>query len=255
MSIIMSLVARKGGVGKTSCALNLAGAALDDGAKTVLVIDLDSQASLSKALLGPDEVARLRPDQTVQAVAERTRSAGDVARETAVRGLFIVPSYSDLRVQPDGALHLAGIEPTITICDTPPDIRDSATRTALMASNVVVSPLVPEGWAMQSVPGVQQMLMGSAIVSNQHLHFAGWLLNNVQRCAMHGVCIDTMKRLHGSNVFEQMIPASVAFKEANSGAGLPITHHSPKSANAKVIRAVYSELLARIEQSLERSAA
>lgn len=255
MSIILSLLARKGGVGKTSCALNLAGAALDDGAKTVLVIDADSQASLSKALLGPDAVARLRPDETTQAVAERTRCAGDVARETPVKGLFIVPSFHDLRVQPDAALHLSGIEPTITIIDTPPDIRDAATRTALMASNVVVSPLVPEGWAMQSVPAVQQMLMGTGIISNQHLHFAGWLLNNVQRCAMHGVCIDTMKRLHGQSVFGQMIPASVGFKEANSGAGLPVTHHAPKSANAKIIRAVYAELLDRIAQALERSAA
>jgi hypothetical protein len=80
-------------------------------------------------------------------------------------------------------------------------------------------------------------------------------MNNVQRCAMHGLCIDTMKRLHAATVFEQMIPAAVGFKEANSGAGLPITHHAPKSANAKLIRAVYGELLERIMKGLERSAA
>lgn len=255
MSIVATMLARKGGVGKTSTCLNLAGAALDDGAETVLVIDMDSQASLSKALLGPDVVARLRPDQTVEAVASRIRSAGDVARETPVRGLFIVPSYSDLRIEPDGALHLAGIEPSITFIDTPPDIRDTATHAALMASHAVVSPLIPEGWAMQSVPAVQQMLMGTGIVSNQNLHFAGWLMNAVQRCAMHTVCIDTMRRLHGAAVFEQMIPAAVAFKEANSGAGLPITHHAPKTANAKIIRAIYGELIDRITTALERSAA
>ena len=253
--IRVSLIARKGGVGKTSSVLNLAGASLDDGSKCVLVIDLDSQASLSKALLGPDVVARLRPDQTVEAVAERTKTAGDVARETPVKGLFIIPSYSDLRVPPDASLNLAGIEPDVTFLDTPPDTRDSSTRAALMASTAVVSPLVPEGWAMQSVPAVQQLLMGAGIVSNQNLHFAGWLMNNVQRCAMHGLCIDTMKRLHAATVFEQMIPAAVGFKEANSGAGLPITHHAPKSANAKIIRAVYGELLERIMKGLERSAA
>lgn len=255
MSINVAMLARKGGVGKTSTVLNLAGAALDDGARTVLVIDMDSQASLSKALLGPDVVARLRPDQTVQAVAERIRSAGDVARETPVKGLFIVPSYPDLRVQPDAALHLAGIEPSITFIDTPPDIRDASTYAALMASHAVVSPLIPEGWAMQSVPEVQRMLMGTGIVSNQNLHFAGWLMNNVQRCAMHSLCIDTMRRLHGPAVFEQMIPTAVSFKEANSGAGLPITHHAPKSSNAKLIRAVYAELVERIAKALERNAA
>lgn len=45
------------------------------------------------------------------------------------------------------------------------------------------------------------MLMGTGIVSNQSLMFAGWLLNMVQRCAMHTVCVDTMQRLHGASVF------------------------------------------------------
>jgi chromosome partitioning protein len=253
-AVTVAMLARKGGVGKTSTALNLAGAALDDGAQSVLLIDMDSQASLSRALLGPQVVDQLRPDQTVQAVAERTRTAGDVARETAVKGLLIVPSYPDLRVQPDAALHLAGIDPSLVLIDTPPDIRDSATRTALLAAHAVVSPLVPEAWAMQSVPGVQQLLMGAGIVSNQHLMFAGWLLNMVQRVALHGVCIDTMQRLHGAAVFDNMIPASVAFKEA-AAAGLPITHHASRSAGAKVVRAVYGELCSRVARWLERSAA
>jgi len=251
-SIVVSMLARKGGVGKTSSALNLAGACLNDGASEVLLIDMDSQASLSRALLGPQVVDQLRPDQTVQAVAERTKTAGDVARQTAVKGLLIVPSYPDLRLAPDAALNLSGIDPTMTIIDTPPDIRDSATRTALMAAQVVISPLVPEAWAMQSVPGVQQMLMGTGIISNQNLMFAGWLLNMVQRVALHTVCVDTMQRLHGPSVFDTQIPAAVVYKEA-AAAGLPVTHHAPKSAGAKTARAVYAELCERITRCLERS--
>lgn len=219
------------------------------------LVDMDSQASLSKALLGAQVVEQLRPDQTVQAVADRTRQAGDVVRETSVKGLLIVPSFPDLRIPPDGALHLSGIDDdAIFIVDTPPDIRDSAARCALMSSHAVISPLAPEAWAMQSVPRVQQMLMGTGIVSNQSLMFAGWLLNMVQRCAMHTVCVDTMQRLHGASVFSTMVPIAVAFKEA-AGAGLPITHHGPKSAGAKTCRAVYTELCERIQKSLERGAA
>ena len=256
MNLTVAMLARKGGVGKTSTALNLAGAALDDGTKVVVLVDMDSQASLSKALLGAQVVEQLRPDQTVQAVADRSRSAGDVVRETSVKGLLIVPSFADLRIQPDSALNLSGIyeEDSLVIIDTPPDIRDSAARCALMAAHAVVSPLVPEAWAMQSVPGVQQMLMGSGIVSNQKLMFAGWLMNMVQRCAMHTVCIDTMQRLHGGSVFATMIPQAVAYKEA-AGAGLPITHHAPKSAGAKTCRAVYAEMCGRIQKTLERGAA
>jgi cellulose biosynthesis protein BcsQ len=256
MPLVISMLARKGGVGKTSTALNLAGAALDDGTKTVVLIDMDSQASLSKALLGAQTVEQLRPDQTVQAVADRSRSAGDVVRETSIKGLLVVPSFPDLRIQPDGALHLSGIgdEDTLVILDTPPDIRDSAARCSLMAAHAVISPLVPEAWAMQSVPGVQQMLMGSGIVSNQNLMFCGWLLNMVQRCAMHTVCIDTMQRLHGASVFDTMIPQAVIYKEA-AGAGLPVTHHAPKSEGAKTCRAVYAEMCGRIQKTLERGAA
>lgn len=254
MSLVVSMLARKGGVGKTSTALNLAGAALNDGAQRVLVIDMDSQCTLSKALLGPPAVDQLRLEYTVQAVADRSKSAGDVVRETAVPGLLIVPSHPELRVPPDGALHLAGVDADMIVIDTPPDVRDSAIRCALMASHTVVSPVVPESWGLQSVPAVQSLLMGSGIVSNQRLVFAGWLLSMVQRVGMHAVCEDTMRRLHGGTVFDTSIPAAVVFKEA-SAAGLPVTHHAPKSAAAKVVRACFAELCERVQTHVEREAA
>jgi cellulose biosynthesis protein BcsQ len=192
MSLIVSLIARKGGSAKTTTALNLAGAALNDDAGTVLLVDMDSQASLSKALLGPDAVKQLRPDQTVQAVADRSRAAGDVVRETSVPGLLLLPSHPDLRVAPDAVLNLAGIDPTLTIVDTCPDIRDSAIRCALLSSHVAISPVIPEAWGLQSVPDVQQLLMGTGIISNDRLIFAGWLLSMVQRAAMHSLCENTM---------------------------------------------------------------
>lgn len=247
MSLTVSLVARKGGVSKTTTALNLAGAALDDGAQTVLVVDMDSQASLSKALLGPQVVERLRPDETVQAVAERSRSAGDVARETETKGLYVLPSYHDLRVPSDGALNLSGIEPDLILIDTPPDTRDTSVRCALLASNVVISPVVPEGWGLQSVHGVQQLLMSAGLVSNQRLFFAGWLVAMVQRIAIHSVCEDTLRRLHGQTVYDTTLPHAAAFKEA-AAAGKPITHLSKRSAAAKAVRAAWHETCDRVER-------
>lgn len=254
MSLIVSLIARKGGSSKTTTALNLAGAALDDDAGTVLLVDLDSQASLSKALLGPEVVFGLRPDQTVQAVADRSRTAGDVVRETRVPGLLLLPSYPDLRVPADAVLNLAGVDPTVTIIDTCPDIRDTAVRCALLTSHAAVSPVVPESWGLQSVAEVQTLLMGTGIVSNDRLLFAGWLLSMVQRASMHTICSHTLRRLHGSMVFDTVVPHAVSFKEA-CAAGVPVTHHAPKSGAAKVARAVYGELCQRIAKSLERGAA
>jgi chromosome partitioning protein len=254
MTLILSLIARKGGSAKTTSALNLAGAALNDGAQSVLLVDMDSQASLSKALLGPDVVRGLRPDQTVQAVADRSRAAGDVVRETKVPGLLLLPSYPDLRVPPDAVLNLSGIDPTVTICDTCPDVRDNAVRCALLSSHVALSPVVPEPWSLQSVPEVQGLLMGSGVISNERLIFAGWLLSMVQRAGMHTACESILRRLHPGAVFTTTVPAAVMFKEA-AGAGLPVTHHAPKSGAAKVVRAVYAELCQRIQSALESEAA
>lgn len=254
MSLIVSLIARKGGSAKTTTALNLAGAALDDDAGTVLLVDLDSQCSLSKALLGPEVVHGLRPDQSVQAVADRSRTAGDVVRETKVPGLLLLPSHPDLRVAPDAVLNLAGVDATVTVLDTPPDVRDCAIRCALLTSHAALSPVVPEAWGLQSVAEVQNLLMGAGLVSNDRLLFAGWLLSMVQRASMHTVCSHTLRRLYGSQVFDTVVPHTVAFKEA-CAAGAPVTHHAPKSTAAEVSRQVYGELCQRIHQALERGAA
>jgi chromosome partitioning protein len=254
MSLILSLIARKGGSSKTTTALNLAGAALDAGDGPVLLIDMDSQSSLSKSLIGPDAVRQLRPDQTVQAVADRSRAAGDVVRETSIPGLLLLPSYSDLRVPPDAALNLSGIDPVVTVIDTPPDIRDSAIRCALLASHAAISPVVPEAWGLQSVPEVQHLLMGTGVISNERLVFAGWLMSMVQRVGMHTVCEQTMRRLHGATVYDTVVPHAVVFKEAGA-AGVPVTHHAPKSAAAKVTRAVYAETIQRMHGAWERGAA
>ena len=254
MPMTVSLIARKGGSSKTTTVLNLAGAALDDGAKSVVVVDLDSQCSLSKALLGPEVVKNLRVSETSQAVADRSRAAGDVVRETSVPGLLLVPSHPDLRVPPDSVLNLAGIDAGLVVCDTCPDIRDPAVRCALLSSHAAISPVIPEAWSLQSVPEVQTLLMGSGVISNERLIFAGWLLSMTQRLAMHAVCENTMRRLHGGTVFDVTVPHAVVFKEA-AAAGVPVTHHAPKSNAAKVVRTVYFELCERIQRHLEREAA
>lgn len=254
MGMVVSLVARKGGVGKTTTALNLAGAAIDDGAKSVLVVDMDSQASLSKSLLGASVVEGLRADQTVQAVVDGSRSAGDVARETPICTVHILPSHPDLRVPADALLNLAGTDYDLVLIDLPPDVRDNSVRCALLASTCVVSPVIPEGFGLQSCHSVQQLLMAAGMASNPRLIFAGWLLSMVQKIAIHRVCEDTMRRLHGSTVFDTVLPHAAAFKES-AAAGVPITQHQPRTAAARAIRAVWNEMLERVEHSMKRGAA
>jgi chromosome partitioning protein len=255
MPITITLAARKGGSSKTTTCLNLAGACLiEDRTRPVVVVDLDAQCSLTKSLLGPEVVRELRSSETVQAVADRSRAAGDVVRETSVPNLLIVPGYPDLRVQPDSVLNLAGIDPQMVVIDTCPDTRDPAVRCALLSSLAVISPVVPEPWSLQSVGEIQSLLMSASVISNENLIFAGWLLSMVQRLSMHVVCESTLRRLHGANVFDAVVPNVAVVKEA-AAAGQPVTHFAPKSAATKVIRSVYSELCQRIQKHLEREAA
>ena len=254
MGIALSLVARKGGVGKTSTALNMAGAALQDGAKRVLLVDMDGQASLSKACLGAASVEALRPDSTVQAVAERRKPAGDVVRETAIPGLLIVPACPEVAIPADGVLDLAEIDADLVVIDTPPDTKNPAVRCALMASHAVASPMIPEALGLQSVAGVQSLLMSAGLLENPALTFTGWIISMRQRIAMHELCETTMRRLHGETVFQTVIPAAAAFKESIA-AGKPITHYSQKSAGAKVVRELWQEVLTRLQAAIQRNAA
>jgi chromosome partitioning protein len=254
MGMVLSLVARKGGCSKTTSCLNLAGAALQDGAKRVLLIDLDSQASLSKACLGSDQVESLRPDCSVQSVAERRRSAGDLIRETHIPGLLILPAHTDLAIPSGAALDLSGVDADLVIIDTPPDTKNPAVRFALVASHAVASPMLPEALGLQSVSGVQSLLLSAGLMDNPALTFTGWMVAMRQRIALHELCETTLRRLHGDQVFSTVIPAAAAFKEAIA-AGKPITHYSPKSAGAKVVRELWQELLNRLQAATERAAA
>jgi chromosome partitioning protein len=254
MPLSLSLCARKGGVSKTTTCLNLAGAALEDGARSVVVVDLDSQASLSRALLGPAVVDQLRPVCTVHSVLDGSRRATEVVMDTPIPGLRIVPSHPELVAAPEAALDLGGIDADLIVLDTPPDTRNPVVRAALLSSSAVVSPLIPEAWGVQSVAGVQQLLLSAGLVSNRSLVFAGFLVAMRQRIAMHDACEDVLRRLHGALVFDTTVPALAAFKEA-AAAGKPITMHAPKSAAAKVARAVWNELLDRVAATAGRDAA
>ena len=96
--------------------------------------------------------------------------------------------------------------------------------------------------------------MSAGMVSNQSLFFAGWMMNMVQKIAIHSLCQDTMRRLYGGNVFDTVLPQAAAFKEAAAN-GLPVTHGNAKHKAAKSVRAVWSELMDRCTAHYAREAA
>lgn len=100
MPSVLSPIARKGGVGKASTALSLAGAALDDGLSRWPWWNLDSQASLSRAILGSIEAIRL--SGSAQALTDGV-PAESLFQPTQTQGMSILPAHPDLRL-PTGTL-------------------------------------------------------------------------------------------------------------------------------------------------------
>src|SRR4051812_20584981 len=96
MPVTISLFAKKGGVGKTTLSLNLAGYLASQNHR-VLVIDADPQASLSQGLLGPDKVERLSRGETLAALFDEVHDPNpkDIIHETGCENIWLAPA-SDL---------------------------------------------------------------------------------------------------------------------------------------------------------------
>ena len=100
---------------------------------------------------------------------------------------------------------------------------------------------------VQSIVSVQRALHGVALATNPRLRLLGYVVNQRQRLSIHAAIEEMLRRLHGDNVFQTVIPSLAAFKEA-SLAQCPISEHNPKSAACKAIARLAEEILDRIDR-------
>ncbi len=92
MAVTIALVSRKGGVGKTSLSIDLAGMMASDGCR-VRLVDLDPQASASQQILGCEAVENLHPRETVEALVTGRATAEQVTRRTQFEGVSLIPCH------------------------------------------------------------------------------------------------------------------------------------------------------------------
>lgn len=168
---VLALANNKGGVGKTTTALNLA-AGLASERKRILLIDMDAQANLSDSLPFPQGVIENPPNLTDY--FSNRYSLGQLVRRTQIDNVWLIPAHRDLRkidpgaVRPDMELrfmsdvHHASLTPPPfeaevfdwIILDTPPAM-SFFTRAALAASHFVLAPAIPRAYAPE---GIQNLL-------------------------------------------------------------------------------------------------
>lgn len=250
--MIVSLVSKKGGVGKTTTAVNLAAGLARRGCR-VLLVDLDSQGSASLSLgLGRGDSGRSAADVLLGDTAMR-----DAVRPTATAGLDLVPAsvdllHADLELgvlrQKDRRLadRMAPLREDydFIFIDCPPSLSLLPVN-ALVASDAFIVPVVPQYLAWEGVShlvAAAQRLAARAGVKNP---LASLLLTMVDyRLKATRTTVDTVREAFGTQVFAVEIRVNVRLAEA-PGAGQPIFDYDPTATGAAAYALLAEELLLR----------
>src|SRR3981081_509764 len=249
---VVAIVNQKGGVGKTTTAINL-GAALAELGRQVVLVDLDPQGN-STSGLGFD-VRRQR--LTVYQLLSGEAGMSEDAHPTAGPGLPLVPSdlslagaEIELATQPEREFRLRRALGELRggfgheIIDCPPSL-GLLTLNALTAANEVLVPMQCEFFALE---GLGNLVYTVALVRqrlNPDLRLGGILMTQFDaRTAIAWDVVDQVRRAYPAEVFATLIPRNVRLSEAPSH-GRPITVYAPSCKGALAYRELAKEVLAR----------
>jgi chromosome partitioning protein len=256
MTRIIALANQKGGVGKTTTAVNL-GAALAALGQRVLIIDLDAQANATAALGMRASAGRSTYDLLLG-----ESSLWSLLQPTPVARLWIAPSSPDLAgAEVELAPALArefrlrrAIEGkidrfTFVLVDCPPSL-GLVTVNALTAADEVIVPVQCEYLALEGLGQFTKTLELVRRNLNQDLKLRGLLLTMYDRRTNLSQQVADEVRRHFSNTFHAVIPRSVRLSEAPSH-GLPINMYEPDSPAAEAYDALAREVLNGVRSTVE----
>jgi chromosome partitioning protein len=259
---VLALANQKGGVGKTTTAINL-GTALAATGEKVLIVDLDPQGNASTGL-GIDRRSRNR---STYDVLMRETPIRDAILETAVPRLSIVPSTMDLsgfeleiaherdrayrlrdalkglNVTPNG-----GTEYSYVLVDCPPSL-NLVTVNAMAAANSILVPLQCEFFALEGLSQLLKTVEQVRTSLNPGLTIHGIVLTMYDaRNNLAGQVVADVRSFMGEKVYDTMIPRNVRISEAPSY-GKPVLLYDLKCVGSQAYVRLASEIIQR-ERSL-----
>mgnify|MGYP002633536173 CR=1 FL=1 len=260
MTRIIAISNQKGGVGKTTTAVNLA-ACLAEAGDRVLLVDLDPQGNATSGL-GIDKVEGV---PSIYDVLVRDTPLADTLQPTSMPGLTVAPSSRDLvgaEIELTSALarehRLADALKSLpmdfdtVILDCPPSL-GLLTLNALTAADSVLVPLQAEFFALEGLGELVRTIQLIQRRLNPALAWEGVLLTLYDhRNRLCREVSDDVREHFGDKVFETAIPRNVRLGEAPSF-GQPIIQYDPGARGAEAYRALAQELIARRSPARVRS--
>jgi chromosome partitioning protein len=250
MSTILAIANQKGGVGKTTTAINL-GAGLGALERRVLLVDCDPQGNATRGLGARADVPHLY--HALSGEAEVT----SIIRPSGFPNLDLIPSQRDLvgvEVEFVGEKgweerlktllrQLSSRYDTILL-DCPPSL-GHLTVSALTAADGVIVPLQCEYFALEGISELISTVQRIQGGLNRQLDIAGILLTMYDdRTNLSRDVADEIRRHFGAKVFETVVPRNIRLAEAPSH-GMPIFQYDIKSRGAEAYLALAREYLRR----------
>jgi len=247
MAKIISVANQKGGVGKTTTAINIA-AGLAKSGRTALVVDVDPQCNATSGL--GVEPARRHPLLAGKPLVESVV-------ETSQSNLFVLPGSqsladadalsasnrqraSTLRQQLNGELsHFQYV-----LIDCPPSL-GQLTRASLGASAEIYIPIQCEYFAMEGLSQIIELARQTKAKDNHRLEIGGIVLTMYDPALdLANEVVDEVKQYFDETVFDSLIPRDVSISEAPSH-GRSVLDHAPRARGARAYTELVMEVIDR----------
>ena len=257
-SDVLAICSRKGGVGKTTTAVHVAVAAARFHSKRVLIVDMDPQGHVRRALSSVLRRERVRTLSSV--LMDRKGDVLDASLPTDWPNLWVVPADTELeQVQLllatrigrefvlNSALSRAREVFDLIVIDCPPNL-DTLTINALVASRFAVAPTDLSLLGMEGVSGIYGAIQTIRERLGLPVELIGIALSRVdgRNRTLNTELVRMLKAQYGDLVMDETIPSNVAVGKACL-AGMPVFAFDPSAAAASGFKKLSHDILGRLE--------